>query len=106
MYNQYDPNVWGRNSTWNTNMGVPNMTPKHRFNWNNILNNTQRTLGIINQAIPLVYQMRPLIRNAKTIFKIAGAMNDRSDEGKEPPKTKTPKESIKKEKDSSLQFFL
>ncbi len=40
------------------------------FNWSSILNNTQRTLGIVNQAIPLVKQATPMINNAKTMFKI------------------------------------
>ncbi len=40
-----------------------------------ILSNTQKTLGIINQAIPIVYQVKPIINNIGTIFKIAGAMN-------------------------------
>lgn len=44
------------------------------INWSNILSNTQKSLGIINQAIPLVYQVKPMINNAKTMFKIAGAM--------------------------------
>lgn len=44
------------------------------INWSNILTNTQKSLGIINQAIPLVYQVKPMINNAKTMFKIAGAV--------------------------------
>ena len=35
-----------------------------------ILNGTQRTLGIINQAIPVIKQMQPVVRNAKTMFKV------------------------------------
>ncbi len=65
MYNQY----------YNNNMGMWNTMPKRGINWNNILNNTQRTLGIINQAIPIVYQVKPLLSNAKTLFRIAGAIN-------------------------------
>lgn len=38
--------------------------------WSGILNNTQRTLGIINQTIPLVKQATPMFRNAKTMFHI------------------------------------
>ena len=41
------------------------------INWGNLLNNTQKTLGVINQAIPIVYQVKPMVRNAKTMFKIA-----------------------------------
>ena len=46
------------------------------INWGNILSNTQKGLGIINQAIPLVYQIKPIISNAKTMFKIADAIKD------------------------------
>ena len=51
---------------------------KSRFNWSTILTNTQKTLNIVNQAIPLVYQVRPIIDNAKTVFKIMGAVRDDS----------------------------
>lgn len=69
MYNEY-------------NMGYPNYNymPKRGINWNNILNNTQRTLGIINQAIPIVYQVRPLLNNARTLFRVASAINSNDDE--------------------------
>lgn len=66
MYNEY-------------NMGYPNYMPKRGINWNNILNNTQRTLGIINQAIPIVYQVRPLLSNARTLFRVASAINSNDD---------------------------
>ena len=68
MYNEY-------------NMGYSNYNymPKRRINWNNILNNTQRTLGIINQAIPIVYQVRPLLSNARTLFRVASAINSNDD---------------------------
>ena len=46
------------------------------INWGNILSNTQKGLGIINQAIPLVHQVKPIINNAKTMFKIADALKD------------------------------
>ena len=34
------------------------------------LNGTQKTLNIVNQAIPLVKQMGPIVKNAKTMFKV------------------------------------
>ena len=69
MYNEY-------------NMGYTNYNymPKRGINWNNILNNTQRTLGIINQAIPMVYQVRPLLTNARTLFRVASALNSNDDD--------------------------
>ena len=35
-----------------------------------VLNGTQRVLNFANQAIPLVKQVRPMIGNAKTMFKV------------------------------------
>ena len=31
--------------------------------WGNILNNTQKTLNVINQAIPVYYQIKPIYNN-------------------------------------------
>lgn len=67
MYNDY-------------NMGMSNYMPRRGINWNNILNNTQRTLGIINQAIPIVYQVKPLLNNARTLFRVASAINSNDEE--------------------------
>lgn len=36
----------------------------------NFLNGTQRVLNIANQTIPLVKQVKPIIGNAKTMFKV------------------------------------
>ena len=38
--------------------------------WSSILNGTQKTLGIVNQAIPLIKQAGPVLNNAKTMFKV------------------------------------
>ena len=67
MYNEY-------------NMGTPNYMPRRGINWNSILNNTQRTLGIINQAIPIIYQVKPLLNNARTLFRVASALNSNDDD--------------------------
>jgi len=40
------------------------------INFGSILNGTQKTLGIINQAIPLVKQAKPVLNNAKTMFRV------------------------------------
>ncbi len=58
-----------------------------------ILNGTQKTLNIINQAIPIVYQVKPLINNTKTILKIATAINNDNKQKTNIEK----KEEIKKE---------
>ena len=43
--------------------------------WGTLLDGTQKTLGVINQAIPIVYQVKPIVNNAKTLFKIANVIN-------------------------------
>ena len=43
--------------------------------WGSILDGTQKTLGVINQAIPVIYQVKPIVSNAKTLFKIANVIN-------------------------------
>lgn len=47
---------------------------KTGINWGNLLNNTQKTLSIVNQAIPIFYQVKPIWNNAKTMFRVMGEM--------------------------------
>lgn len=51
--------------------------------WGSLLDGTSKTLGVINQAIPIVYQVKPIVNNAKTLFKIANTINTPSEEIKE-----------------------
>ena len=51
-----------------------NLTNFKKINWSNILNNTQKTLNVINQAIPVYYQVKPIIGNAKTMFRMVNAI--------------------------------
>ncbi|MBQ2640157.1 MAG: hypothetical protein IJF92_05320 [Bacilli bacterium] len=44
--------------------------------WGSLLDGTQKTLGVINQAIPIVYQVKPIMNNAKTLFKIADSFKN------------------------------
>lgn len=41
------------------------------INFSGFLDGAQKTLGLVNQTIPLIYQIKPIINNAKTMFKIA-----------------------------------
>ena len=43
---------------------------KNGINWSSFLSNTQKTLNIVNQTIPVIKQMGPVINNTKTMFKI------------------------------------
>lgn len=40
------------------------------LSFGSILSGTQKTLNIVNQAIPIVKQAGPVINNAKTMFKV------------------------------------
>lgn len=40
------------------------------ISFGNIINGTERALNFANQAIPFVKQVKPIIGNAKTIFKV------------------------------------
>ena len=52
-----------------------------KINWSNLLNNTQKTLNVINQAIPVYYQVKPIWSNAKTMFRMVSSLkNDNDDE--------------------------
>ncbi len=63
--------------------------------WGTILDGTQKTLGVINQAIPIVYQVKPIITNAKTLFKVANIVNEKE----------KPTETIKKETTNNSPIF-
>jgi len=50
-------------------------TVKNGINWSSLLSNTQKTLGIINQAIPAFYQIKPIFNNMRTMFKVVNEIN-------------------------------
>lgn len=43
---------------------------RNGINWGTIFNNTQKTLGFVNQVIPVVRQATPLVRNARTMWRV------------------------------------
>lgn len=45
------------------------------FSWTGLLNGASKTLGVINQAIPVVYQVKPIWNNAKTMFRVVKELN-------------------------------
>ena len=67
MYN--NPNFF---QYQNLNLAKPKL-----FNFSDLLNKTQKTLNVINQAIPIFYQIKPLWNNTKTILKIANIVNEK-----------------------------
>ena len=41
-----------------------------KINFSSILTNTQKTLNVVNQAIPLYHQVKPVVSNLRAIRKI------------------------------------
>ena len=52
------------------NAGLLSRIFRNGINWSTILTNTQKTLNIVNQTIPVIKQMGPVMNNAKTMFKL------------------------------------
>ncbi|HIR48550.1 MAG TPA: hypothetical protein IAB35_01055 [Candidatus Faecimonas gallistercoris] len=76
------PNPYLMNLTPKASLLTRGLQAIKTVKWSSLLEGTQKTLGVINQAIPIVYQIKPIMNNAKTIFKIADSIRD----------TKTPQE--------------
>lgn len=87
-YNNFYPY---QNGFVNKRLGLFNLK---KINWSNILNNTQKTLNVINQAIPVYYQIKPIWGNAKTMFRMVNAIKEDD------------KIEIKKETSNGPVFFL
>lgn len=68
------PNPYMINTATRTGLLTKGLSGLKAINWSSLLDGTQKTLGVINQAIPVVYQIKPIVNNAKTLFKIAGAI--------------------------------
>ena len=49
------------------------------INWGGLINNTSKTLGIINQTIPLVRQVGPMMNNMKSMLRVASLFKDETD---------------------------
>ena len=59
--------------------------------WTSLLDGTQKTLGVVNQAIPVFYQIKPIVQNAKTIWKVANTKeSNQTIEKKEPIENNSP----------------
>ncbi len=68
--------------------------------WGTILNNTQKTLNVINQAIPVYYQIKPIFSNIKSFGRLVSAFNE------EETKTTNTNLETKKENSHNPTFFI
>lgn len=46
-----------------------------KITFSSLLNGASKTLGVINQAIPVFYQVKPIWNNAKTMFRVVKELN-------------------------------
>ena len=74
---------------------------KKAINWSGLLSNTQKTLNIVNQAIPIVYQIKPIVNNAKTMFKVASEFTKNTSD-----KNDIQKDQVKQYNDNGPSFFI
>lgn len=63
---------------------------RNTFSLPRILNGISKTLGVVNQAIPLYKQAKPMIEKGRTLFKVAMEMT------KSPSTNSTTSSTIKK----------
>lgn len=62
-----------------------------KINFSNLLDGTSKTLGVINQAIPVFYQVKPIVSNISTVFKITNALKeDNTEENKKEDQNQSP----------------
>ena len=108
-----------RNAAGTAGMGVRNATRGGLFRslsnikWGNVLNNTQKTLNVINQAIPVYYQIKPIWGNLKSFGKIMSAFNEPDNNyhnyqtvNNQNRQNREDKQTEKKEDDGLPTFFI
>ena len=83
-----------------TRMSSPFLRNINKINFTSILNGASKTLNVINQAIPVFYQIKPIWQNTKTMFKVAKIIKD--DDNKEGEQ----KEIKKEDNTSNPSFFI
>ena len=87
--------------------GIGTATGASRITFSSILNGTSKTLGVINQAIPVFYQVKPIWNNAKTMFRVAKEINSSNKTTTNQKKEViTNNNETKKENSNSPTFFL
>lgn len=70
-----------------------------KINWASLLSNTQKTLNVVNQAIPLYYQVKPVFKNIKTLGRIGKEFTKM---GSVSNKTSSPKDTLTENNQASV----
>ncbi|MBR3660755.1 MAG: hypothetical protein IKN63_02510 [Bacilli bacterium] len=71
--------------------------------WGEVLNNTQKTLNVINQAIPVYYQVKPIFSNVKSLGRLVSAFNEPDDTNNN--LNRSSNQTIEKENSSNSPTF-
>lgn len=58
---------------------LPGLSGIRKVNWGTLINNTSRTLGLINQTIPIVRQVGPMVNNMRSMLRVASIFKDETD---------------------------
>lgn len=82
-------------------------TGASKITFSSLLNGASKTLGVINQAIPVFYQVKPIWNNARTMFRVVKEINskDNSDPSNNITKQTTNSPQKKVETDNAPTFF-
>lgn len=70
-----------------------------KFSLSSFLSGASKTLNVVNQAIPIYYQVKPMITNAKTMFRVMNAV--KSSDNKQTYNTKNSPQQYQKQSTSS-----
>lgn len=65
-----------------------------KINLSSLLSNAQKTLGVVNQAIPLYYQVKPVFKNLKALGKIGKEFTKISENNTQNSNRSTQQESV------------
>ena len=71
------------------------------FSFSGLLNGASKTLGVINQAIPVFNQVKPIWSNAKTMFRVVKELNKNEPVKKDEVKNETIKTDQKESNTST-----
>lgn len=82
-------------------------TGASKITFSSLLNGASKTLGVINQAIPVFYQVKPIWNNARTMFRVVKEINskDNSDSSNNVTKQTTNSPQKKVETYNAPTFF-
>ena len=102
------PNPYLMSTATKTGLLTKGLNAVKAVNWSALLDDTQKTLGVINQAIPVVYQIKPIVNNARTLFRIAGSINEEPTPQEEitPSPTPTPNVATANSQSTSPIFYI